>query len=105
VGQIGRIFAYWAIFSFGQHFRKFRSSPKFWGYFAPRLKLYINLDKNVLGYIVGDLFPNSSDHPAAKVGLIRAQAQVLLQPDLFSKLFKPTKARATSSQYSGSIQP
>jgi hypothetical protein len=49
-GQIGRIFAIWVIVYFGQFLHYF---SKFLGNFFPQKKLYINLYKNGLGFILG----------------------------------------------------
>jgi hypothetical protein len=35
------------------------------GFFFPRKKLHINIDKNGFGYILGDISINSSGHSAA----------------------------------------
>jgi hypothetical protein len=52
---------------FGQFYENDKSGPHFWATFLPRLRLCINFDKNLLGYILGDFFPaNSSGHPDGK---------------------------------------
>jgi hypothetical protein len=56
--QIGRFFDQRVIVFFGQLSKNYTSGPHFRG----RLRLCINFDENVLGYILGDFFTNSSGH-------------------------------------------
>jgi hypothetical protein len=42
---------------------KLHKKTKCWGNFRPRKKLWINFDKNGLGYILGGFFADSSGHP------------------------------------------
>jgi hypothetical protein len=44
---------------FGQFYENDKSGPHFWATFLPRLRLCINFDKNLLGYILGDFFPKT----------------------------------------------
>jgi hypothetical protein len=59
-GQIGWIFAYWAIFSLRLVFEKILL-----GYFFlfQWLKFCLSFDKNGLDYVLGDFFSSSSGHP------------------------------------------
>jgi hypothetical protein len=50
--------------TFGGFLKNYRSRSIFFGDDFSRPKLYNNFDKNVLGYILGDYFTNSSGHPA-----------------------------------------
>jgi hypothetical protein len=52
--QVGRIFAYLAIVYFRQVFRKLQKEPK---------KYVATYTKSGLGFLLGDFFTNSSDHP------------------------------------------
>jgi hypothetical protein len=52
---------------FGQFFENYQSSLQFWATFFLQLRLCNNLDKNVLGYILGDFLENSSGHPARRL--------------------------------------
>jgi hypothetical protein len=61
--RIGRIFDYWAICYYGQHFEHYRSSPIFEQLFDQKIGYVLYLTKKGLGYILGDFFTNSSDHP------------------------------------------
>jgi hypothetical protein len=66
--QIGRIFARWAIVFFGQIFKNYRKSLNSWpAYFQGKSYVYINFAKNWLGYILGNIFKNSSGHPAGGI--------------------------------------
>jgi hypothetical protein len=69
--QIGRIFAYWVIVYFRQFYENYRNGSNLLDTFVHG-KSYIHkcilkytylLTKNVLGYILGDFFTNSSGHP------------------------------------------
>jgi hypothetical protein len=62
--QIGQIFAHWANVYFGEFFIYFRSSPCFGTTFFPGSVSAVIFPNNVLGYILGDFFPNTSGHPA-----------------------------------------
>jgi hypothetical protein len=64
--QIGRKFAHWVIVFFGHFFVNFRNSLHFRATFS-KLDLCTNLDKNGLGYILGDFFTNSSGHTGNKL--------------------------------------
>jgi hypothetical protein len=63
--QIGQNFAYWAIVSFGQGFRKIRQSTDFWATLPHGEGEVLTVTNNGLGYILGDFFTNSSGHPDA----------------------------------------
>jgi hypothetical protein len=63
--QIGRFFAYWASVFYGSFFDNCRSSPIFWPLFTT--EKVINLTNNVLGYILGHFFTNSSGHTSRKL--------------------------------------
>jgi hypothetical protein len=45
------------------YFENQRCSPHFWATFFHGLGYALNFTKNGLGYILGDLFINSSGHP------------------------------------------
>jgi hypothetical protein len=45
-------------------FIKLQKDPKFFGYFFPRIKLWVSFTQNDLGYTMGDFFTSSSGHPA-----------------------------------------
>jgi hypothetical protein len=45
-------------------FLKCTDKAQNFGLLLPQLRLWINFDKNVFGYILGDFFQNSSGHPA-----------------------------------------
>jgi hypothetical protein len=62
-GQIGRIFANWVIAYFGQFFENDKSCPNLLT-LSPWQKWRINFGKNEFGYILGDIFRNSSGNPA-----------------------------------------
>jgi hypothetical protein len=47
-------------------FIKITEVARILGYIFPKCKFWINLDKNGLGYILGDFFINSSGHPALR---------------------------------------
>jgi hypothetical protein len=47
----------------GSFFENCRVSPHFWGYIFPRLRLCINVNRNGLGYVLGDFFINSLGQP------------------------------------------
>jgi hypothetical protein len=49
--QIGRIFAFWAIFFFGQFFETYKSSPIFLATDFFHVKICVQLTINGLGYI------------------------------------------------------
>jgi hypothetical protein len=51
--QIGRTFVQWVIVYFRQFSENYKSSPHFWCYL---LLSMVHLDKNVLGYILGEFF-------------------------------------------------
>jgi hypothetical protein len=63
--QIGRLFALWAIFGFVRFLGNCKIIPHLW---APLVYSYdeaLMSAKNVLGYILGDFFTNSSGHTAS----------------------------------------
>jgi hypothetical protein len=66
MGRVTRLdeFSICLIVYFGLFFEIFKSSTHFVP-LIPRLRLYINIDKNGLGYILDDFFTNSSGHPAS----------------------------------------
>jgi hypothetical protein len=68
--HIGRFLAYWAIVIFGQSL-KTEIAKYLWGTF-PRGKSWVcfDSDKNVLGHMLGDYFPNSSGHPGSNPGRV-----------------------------------
>jgi hypothetical protein len=63
--QIGRIFAYWVIVYVGQFYAKISQYVVkiLENFFHGKSNLLI-LAKSALGYILGDIFSNSSGHPA-----------------------------------------
>jgi hypothetical protein len=54
--QIGRIFAHWVIFFFGQFFENYRSSPNIWATLFNGKSCLIILTKTDLVFIFGQLF-------------------------------------------------
>jgi hypothetical protein len=65
--RIGRIFAHWVAVYCGHFYENYRSGPHFWPtYLCPLLRLHSNFGKKGLDYILGDLFQNSSGHPALR---------------------------------------
>jgi hypothetical protein len=64
--QIGRIFAYLPIVYLGQGFENYRNSANFVATFSGGKGFVLVFTKIVLGYILGDLFTNSSGHPALR---------------------------------------
>jgi hypothetical protein len=66
IDQIGRFFAHWEIAYFGQ-LLKITEVAQIFELLFPRLKLCDTFDKNGFGYILGDFFTISSDHPDAKM--------------------------------------
>jgi hypothetical protein len=74
--QIGRLFAYWVIVYFGQCFENLQKYiAQIFGLLFPRYQLCFSFDQKRLGYILGDIFKNSSGHPGLD---FKAQAA---QPD------------------------
>jgi hypothetical protein len=57
------------LFYFG-HFLRITDVAQFLGYVFPLYELCIRLDKNGLGYILGDFVINSSGHPAWMDGVM-----------------------------------
>jgi hypothetical protein len=64
--QIGRIFTFWPIVYIGQVFL-LQEQPQFWASFPHKICHALILAKNLLRYILGDFFTNSSGHPALKL--------------------------------------
>jgi hypothetical protein len=63
--RIGRIFAQLGdFFTLGSFLKNYRNSPPLWATFIHGFDNVFNVDKNVLGYTLGDFFTNSSGHPA-----------------------------------------
>jgi hypothetical protein len=60
--KIGRIFAYWAIYFFGDIFENYRRSPNFLATFFQQKKLCTNFEKKIVGLRFGDFFTNSFAH-------------------------------------------
>jgi hypothetical protein len=60
--QIWQIFAYWAIVFLGQFFESYRSSRKICATFIHRRSHLLIWEKLCLGYILGDVVTNSSNH-------------------------------------------
>jgi hypothetical protein len=60
--QIGRIFSYGVVVYVGQFFKLTEVGQLIF----PRYKLTIDLNKNGLGYILGDFFTNSSGHTGCR---------------------------------------
>jgi hypothetical protein len=55
--------AHWATAFFGQFYENYRKSPSVLVRFFPHKNFYIDFDKKVLGYSLGDFFTSSSCHP------------------------------------------
>jgi hypothetical protein len=64
-GQIGRIFAHWAIVYCGQFLENYRSSPNFWTTIFLGKKYVLSLTIKLVGIYFGRFFlkKNSSGHP------------------------------------------
>jgi hypothetical protein len=80
-GQIGRISAYWVIDTFGR-FLKITETDKIFGitFFTVKFTYVLILTKNRLGYILGDIFKNSSCHPGMDVCMyVNSTASVMVQ--------------------------
>jgi hypothetical protein len=64
--QIGRILTSWAIVFFGQFYENYTRSAYFELLINTKNVLHYFLQKNVLGYIWGKFFENSSGHTECK---------------------------------------
>jgi hypothetical protein len=65
--QIGRIFAYWVLFSVDSFCENYKYIPNSWTTFSTLKAMYVVIfSKNGFGYILGNFLTNASGHPALK---------------------------------------
>jgi hypothetical protein len=62
-GQIGRIFAYWAAVYCGQYFENCKRFDNFLPIYFLSTSYVLIFTKHGLGYILGNIFKNTSDQP------------------------------------------
>jgi hypothetical protein len=57
---------------------KFSELPKFWGQFFCLKEICIEIDKNALGFILGEFFANSSGHSFVRSSTKGGEIKMLL---------------------------